>query len=74
MVVSMPCSVSQSEIDYYEEDKNKKAFGLVLTDAKLLEEVACQATKFLYENKLLDEAPELVKKWFTLHSKKDKEK
>lgn len=68
----MPCTISKEEEEYYQKEDNKKEFGQALTNAKLLEEVACQATNFLYDNKLLDEAPPLVKKWFVAHAAKDK--
>lgn len=71
---NMPCTLQPWEIEYEERRENKEKFNRKLTDVELLEEVACQATRFLHENKLMDEAPEIVKKWFILHRKKDKAK
>lgn len=67
----MPCTMRPEEIEYYERTANEKIFGEAMTDAKLLEEVACQATTYMYKNKLLDDAPLLVKRWFLHHAKKD---
>jgi len=70
----MPCSISQEEIELYEKEENEKLFDKRLTDARLLEEVACQACKYMQENGTLKDAPKFIQKWFKHHQKKDRKR
>lgn len=68
----MPCTVTPKEIEYYEKDANEKEFGMRATDAKILEEVACQMARILDHHGLENQASKLVQRWIKHHKEKDK--
>ncbi len=68
----MPCTVSEAEERYYEEQHNKKAYGVEWTDAKLTTAVACWLAKNVPTN-TLDDAPAYVNGWIEQHRREDKE-
>lgn len=67
----MPCTLQPWEIEYEERAENKRKFARELTDAALLEEIACQACRTLVEQDRMDKAPPIVQKWAKLHRIKD---
>jgi hypothetical protein len=67
----MPCTLQPWEIEYEERRINKEKFKRELTDSALLEEVACAACRTLDKEGKLSKAPEIVRKWYRLHKKKD---
>lgn len=68
----MPCTLQPWEIEIEERNANKHKFNRELTDAALLEEVACMACRTLIEADCMRYAPKLVQKWWDLHHEKDK--
>jgi hypothetical protein len=70
----MPCTVSPEEIREMEKADNHRDFGRGLTDVQVLEEVACQACRFIQEHGIIKHAPPLVQKWWSLHQEKDAER
>lgn len=67
----MPCTLTPEEERWYERDANEKQFGKRMTDADLLEEVACSACRTLAKAGKLGDAPELVQRWAKRHRIKD---
>jgi hypothetical protein len=70
----MPCFVSEDDERQIQINTNRKAFGIAATNYQLYLEVACQACRRLEECDRIDRAPELVKKWWADHKKRDEDR
>ena len=67
----MPCTVTQSEIEFYEREENKERFGQAALTKEILEEIACTACRALVKAGLMDQQPHVLQRWWQHHHEKD---
>jgi hypothetical protein len=70
----MPCTLEPWEVEFEERRINRETFKREITDAELLEEVACSACRTLERLGRLSNAPGIVRKWWRLHKQEDRKK
>ncbi|MGL5004064.1 MAG: hypothetical protein ACRDAM_14090 [Casimicrobium sp.] len=67
----MPCTITAQEAAHYERETNRRRYGVDDTDARIAIAVACEATKLLESNGLLEKASPLLKTWLENHKSED---
>lgn len=70
----MPCVVTREEEEWYEQEANKKEYGVADLDSRITTTVACELAKILEKHGLMDECSAMTKKWVKKHKKEDQER
>lgn len=62
----MPCAVTRAEIEYYEKLENKKAYGVAMTNTRMLVYLLCLACKQI-EDFGLQIRSQHLRRWWEQH-------